>query len=504
MILRRPFAFLIKYFKLIHIIMFIGFSYLVFVIRKIYVFFSDYVKTSNFTYFENMTSKYVPIFAFIVVLIILGLAISILLLMRRKDKPIAFYKFVIGYCSVLLIALIYFFAFFKSLDTAIYEPLRLVVNRDIVLFIYLINFGFVILSFIRGFGFDIKKFSFEKDKRELNLEESDSEEVEVNVKFEKEDVVNYINRQKREFTYYVKENSTILTIAGGVLLFIIVVVFLLNHFVFNKVYSEGSNVDTGRIVYKANSSYISNYDKYGKSLAGEDNYLIVNFDITSRYTDPVVLDKQALRVHIGDEYYYPTTSVCDLFDDMGTCYRNQELRKDKTYNYIAVYKIKKASGKVYWEVLKDKKDGYRYIKVSLSHKDIKREDVMAKLNDTFIFGNTTHQITKYELLEKTEYEYEECVNEKCNNYTKVVSPKIGEIVLVLDISDLDKLSNNFLNSAFGLKYDGKSVYGNEIKYLDKHDNKVYFSVTSNIKSVSSLTLTIMTRSKLYNFVLNGG
>ena len=70
----------------------------------------------------------------------------------------------------------YFAIFFKSLDTTLYEPLRIVVNRDIILFLYIINFIFVIISFIRGFGFDIKKFSFDNDKKELNLEETDSEE----------------------------------------------------------------------------------------------------------------------------------------------------------------------------------------------------------------------------------------------------------------------------------------------------------------------------------------
>ena len=169
MILRKPYAILIKYFKIIHILMFVSFGYLVFALRKIYVFFSSYIKTSNFTYFENMSSIYVPWFLFFIVIILLGLAIGILLLMNKKEKPVLFYKIMIGFCAFLLVFLIYFLFFFKSLDTTVYENLRIVANRDISLFAYIINFFFVGFTFIRGFGFDIKKFSFDKDKKELNL-----------------------------------------------------------------------------------------------------------------------------------------------------------------------------------------------------------------------------------------------------------------------------------------------------------------------------------------------
>ena len=503
MILRRPYAILIKYFKLIHIIMFVCFSYLVFVIRKIYIFFSDYVKTSNYTYFEDMTTRYIPIIVFFIVILILALSIGVFLLMRRKDKPVLFYKLLIGYCSLLLIAFIYFFAFFKSLDSSVYEPLRLVVNRDIILFIYIVNFAFVILSFIRGFGFDIKKFSFDKDKRELNLEESDSEEVEVNVKLEKEDVVNYINKQKRELSYYVKENSLILSIAGGVILLVIILVVYFNFFVINKVYKEGDDVSIGKLIYKVNNSYITNIDKYGKSLEGDSDFLVISFSIINNQGTGY-LDKQALRIHINDEYYYPINTVCDVFDDIGECYKNQELKVNNSYDFIIAYKITKKHNKIYLEILKDKSDEYKYSKVLLDYKNITREIGSYKITDTIKIKNEEYQINNYEMIDKAEYKYQECVNDKCNDYVKVVSPKVGDMVLVLDISNLEKLSNSFLNSAFGLKYDNNTVYGNEIKYLDKHDNKLYLSVPSNSKNASNITLTITTREKLYNIVLNGG
>ena len=503
MVLRKPYAFLIKYFKLLHIIMFIFFSYIVFVLRKIYLFFSDYVKSSNFTYFEDMTTRYVPTIVFFMVIILLIFAISIFLLMRKKDKPILFYKLLIGYSMLLLICFVYFHFFFKSLDNTVYEPLRIVINRDIILFIYIINFCFVILTFIRGFGFDIKKFSFDKDKKELNLEESDNEEYELNVGLEKDEIVNYFNKQKREFKYYLKENSLVLSIVGGVIGFGLIIFVILNFFVINRIYGEGDNVNIGKLTYIVNSSRITNVDKYGKSLDKKNDYLIINISILNN-KGTGYLDKQNFRAHVDDQYYYPLTSSCDMFDDVGECYNNQQLKIDTAYNYILVYKIKPEHKKIYLEILKEKGDNYKYSKVSLSYKEYQRVETNYKLNDSFKLGNNTHQIINYSVVDKTSYQYDECIEDKCNNYTKTVLPKTGDVVLVLEMSNLDKLNDNFLKSAFGIKYDDKTILGSNIKLIDANDNKIYLSVNSIIKEASNLVLIITTRENIYNISLNGG
>ena len=59
---------------------------------------------------------------------------------------------------------------------------------------------------IRVLGFDIKKFNFTKDIQELNIEDIDSEEVEVNVNIDTKNIIRDINRRKRELGYWIKEN----------------------------------------------------------------------------------------------------------------------------------------------------------------------------------------------------------------------------------------------------------------------------------------------------------
>ena len=500
MILRKPYAILIKYFKTIHIVMCVLFVYLVFAIRKIYMFFSNYIKTSTFVYSENMVNKYVPWLLIIIVLVLLALSISIFLLMHKKEKPVLFYRIMIIYCLLLIAMFIFFRVFFKSLDNTVYEPLRIVVNRDISLFAYIFNFFFVIFAFIRGFGFDIKKFSFDKDKRELNIEESDSEEYELNVNIEKADVKSFINKQKRELAYYFKVNKKFFITITIIIVLSLGSYFYYDYFVVNKIYHEHDIVTVGAYQYRVNSSVISEMDKYGKNIGFDNDYLVINMTIGLRKGSKE-LDGQALRVHIDDEYYYPVSSACSMFSDMGTCYNNKVLEAGKFNDYIFVYKIKKDYKKIYLEILKSKGDEYQYSKVELAYVIEKPTDVMSNLNDSIVLDDKDISVKSFAFYDKTSYEYEECVNNNCSKYTKRVVPNVGECVLSLEIEGSNELSDDLLNSAFGLKENDKIYTGKDIKFITRNGDNLYYSVPMNFKTSSNLYLLVTTRDTIYNVIL---
>ena len=503
MILRKPYALLIKNFKLIHIIMFIFFGYFVFAIRKIYLFFVEYVKNSNFTYVEGMSLNYVTPLMFVMALLLLIMGISIFFLMRKKDKPVLFYRILIIHSFALIIAFIYFFIFFKSLDNTIYSPLRIVVNRDIALFIYITNYFFVAFSFIRGFGFDIKKFSFEKDKKELNIEEEDSEEYEVQLNLDKGDVIAYLNKQKREFGYYVKLNAPMLITILVIIVVSLSLYFYYDIFVVNKTYKENEDIMFSVINYRINKSYITDLDKYGNEIENGYKFLVVNMSIENTIDEAIRLDEQALRVFDGENYYYPSKQICNNFSDFGTCYANQELKEKASSEYILAFKLNKNINNVYLEILKDKRD-YSYAKVKLSTEELSKDVSNYKLNDTFMIEGVDHQVLSYNIYNKTSYEYDECNENKCDKYTKLVLPTTGEDVLEIKISNLDKLSDEFLDNYLALKYGNKAINSNVLKIIDRHENSVYISVPQIIANETNITLVINTRKSEYNIVLLEG
>lgn len=500
MILRKPYAFLIKYFKIIHIVMFFLFAYLVFLIRPIYIYFADSISGNNYMYFENIASRYVSPILFIVVIVIMILAIAIFFLMRKKEKPILFYKLVILYTFVLLVVLIYFYFFFKSLNNTTYAPLRLVINRDIIMILYYLNFLYVGFSFIRAFGFDIKKFSFEKDRKDLKLEDADNEEYEVNINVEKEDVAHYFNRQKREFKYYFMENSRFFIIVGVVLIVSLSLYFGYNHFIANKVYSEKDSVTIGNITYTINKSLVTNIDKYGKKM--DNNYLIAYLNIKNNGSK-VTLNDQQFRLNIKDTYYYPGISSCDSFNDLGECYHDNEIGSNTNKEYIIVYKLEGKPSKMYFEILKNQKN-YQYSKVKLSYKTSQKETINYEINKEFSINNISLQVKDFSITSKTSYVYEECYSKVCNKYTKMVIPKLGDKVLKITITNLSQLSDDFLKNYLGIKYRNNILYGSDINILARNNEDVYLGIPSLVHDEDRLLLIINTRDTEYDILLKEG
>lgn len=502
MILRKPYAFLIKYFKLIHLLMLVLFTYLIFALRPIYIFTLDYINGNNNMYFDNMASKYIPSHLFIIVIVVLALSIGIFFLMRKKEKPVLFYKLAIIYSILLLFALIYFYFFFKSLSTTNYNNLRIVINRDIIAILYYLNFLFVGFTFIRTSGFDIKKFSFDKDRRELKLEETDSEEYEVDFKLEKEDVVNYFNRQKRELKYYVEENSKILKILLGLALISIMLYFVYDRFVVNKIYQENANISIGNITYNVRKSLISTYDKYGKEITDENNFLVVYITISNNGNKQTLSDQQ-FRVNVNDVYYYPLVSYCGMFDDLGTCYHDINIGSNSKQDYIMVFKLEKNYSNAYFEILKSKKN-YQYSKVKLNIEKISKEIKNYVKGDVVNINNDEFQVINHNLLNKTTYKYESCINNKCSLYTKIVKPKLGNQILAIEINNLEKLSDEYLKNYIGLKYRDNILYGSDLEVVDRHHDMLYLSIPTLVHEEDKLVLIINARSIEYDILLKEG
>lgn len=102
MILRKPYAFLIKKFKLIHLILSILMFYLVYRFNTVYTFFKEYVNKDIHN--RILASDYITLFMFLVILFITIGLIIVYLLMRFKKKPKTLYLInIIGYFASFII-----------------------------------------------------------------------------------------------------------------------------------------------------------------------------------------------------------------------------------------------------------------------------------------------------------------------------------------------------------------------------------------------------------------
>ena len=95
MILRKPYAFLIKNFKKIHLILTILMIYITYKCNHILAFFNEYIEERVYEYTGKLAISYINIYMYIIIILIIIVVVSILILMRQKKKPIFLYLFMI-------------------------------------------------------------------------------------------------------------------------------------------------------------------------------------------------------------------------------------------------------------------------------------------------------------------------------------------------------------------------------------------------------------------------
>ena len=90
MILRKPYAFFIKHFKLIHIILTILIAYLIYRTGLLLSFFNEYISTGKSVIDQDLTGNLFNLYMFIVPFLIILASIIILSVMVLKQNQFYF------------------------------------------------------------------------------------------------------------------------------------------------------------------------------------------------------------------------------------------------------------------------------------------------------------------------------------------------------------------------------------------------------------------------------
>lgn len=325
MILRRPYAFLIKHFRLIHLVITAILVYIVRFSNNIYKFINSCIsdQVNRYNAMEYIDYK-------IYIFIGIGLILFFLIywLFKYKDKPRNVYIMsILGYV-VVSIYLFVVFSYFSSLPNNIIDQKVIRAYRDIMILILCFQYLVIIIMFIRGLGFNIKKFNFTKDIQELNLTQEDAEEIEVDFNVDTNDLMRNVRKNKRELGYFFSEYKIFIL---GILLILLVVGGYFGYKFLDKkfrVYNEND------IVGKLNR--ISIKDSY-YNIDNDKNYIIINFDI-SKYGKEEKFNVNNMILVINKKEYIPNKNICYNFSYLGNCYKKQYIN-DTVRNYILVYEI---------------------------------------------------------------------------------------------------------------------------------------------------------------------
>lgn len=333
MILRRPYAFLIKHFRIIHLILFMLFVYITYKANNMLTFFKDYISYNG--NIEVISSEFISYFIFVSILLIIVISIVIYSLMGHKKKPRLLYVILIIVSIISCVLFKYLYNSIRGLETTIQSARTIRLYRDISRFNFWILFVSCIPVFIRGMGFDIKKFNFSKDFHDLKLDIEDSEEVEVNVELSS-DVFKRTGRKTiRELKYYYLENKFIINIILSIIFVLVILVYPFNRYVVNGDLNEGEVLGTSNFNIKINDSYISDRNRISK----DNSYVILKIDIIGKI-NKYKLDLDKLVLEGKNNKYIPSLKYYYYFSDLGIGYKNNVLDMEEYKEYLLIYNIK--------------------------------------------------------------------------------------------------------------------------------------------------------------------
>ena len=333
MILRRPYAFLIKHFRLIHLILFMLFVYITYKANGMLSFFNEYIVYNG--NMEIISSNYISYYMFVAVFFIVVISIVIYFLMRYKKKPKLLYVLLVLVSVLSLIAFIYLYSNIKILETTIFSGREIRLFRDISRVNYWVLFISCIPLLIRGLGFDIKKFNFSSDLKELNLKDEDREEVYVNVEVNADTLKRTGRKWSRELGYYYKENRLIINIILVIVGLVVLFIFPFNKYVINRDLNEGEILGTSNFNIRINESYISDRNRISKN----NSYVILKVDVIGK-TNKYILDLDEFVLEGKNNKYVPSLKYYYYFSDLGIGYRNNVLNTSAYKEYLFIYNIK--------------------------------------------------------------------------------------------------------------------------------------------------------------------
>ena len=496
MILRKPYAFLIKHFMLIHIILSGIMIYITMRFSNALTFIKEYI--SN-TAALSIADTYINLGMYVALFLVLGISFAIFWLMKYKNKPKLLYIINMLFYLIMLILTIILGSTFGNINNVIIDSKTIRLLRDTVNISILIQYGFIAVMIIRTLGFDIKKFNFKSDIQEIAVDNGDDEEFELNIGLDTNSIFRTIRRHLTELKYYYVDNKQAILVILAVIVFIGIIKIAPNYIGGNKTYSENQMMQTYNFQMKITNSYMTKLKYDGTDVSiGDKTYVIIKFDILG-YVKKRKIDMNRTFLKVGKEKYSPTLKQYNYFTDIGYGYQKQDLSVENTKSYLLVFLvddkvIKKSKTFIYTdEDIKDKK-----IKIKPIDLDVKNEINTAKVGDQLNYKNT---IIGDGFFRIDSVEYNDHYNYTYANYNKRL------IKLELESKFEDYNLYEFINKFVTLKYT-KDKKDYSVAFTNKTDRNAtttaYLEVSKEIEQEKSLYLEIRIRNNVYKYYINEG
>lgn len=526
MILRKPYAFIIKHFRAIHLIIFICLLFITYNISGISTLSNTLINTRNYTY-EGAT-VYINNQIYLFLFIDLFLSGVLLWLLKTRKKPYRTYLLLVGY---LLFVLIYFVYTFRQLTILSTEELTidtLSLIRDLSTMARVPGYIFMIICFLRGIGFNLKQFNFSKDIAELKIMDQDDEEFELIIGQNNYKYLRFIRRSLREAKYYILENKFAITI----FMIVIGIIFAFLGYRYYSVYKK-ANLVTNQItynnfIYEINNTYMSNEDYNGNKISDDSKYIIVNLTLKNTSSTSKALDLTKISIGYKNITYYATNDANTKFYDLGIPYSNGEvLPNNTTVERVLIFKVpntlseKEFEFRVQTGVVNKSEDvltSYQKIKFTPDNIDVDNTTntygLYQDVNTNVVNKNSINLTIKdYELAENYEDKYVNCdLDLNCNKYSNIITAnRYNDLTMLIfdynlnvdenaeiakTFTTYNDLLSNYLTINYRYNYKDYYEKANIVQQSSGLEGKYFTYVNRNILKATDIKLIFNFRNNI--------
>lgn len=531
MILRKPYALFIKYFRLIHIILTFLIGYLIYRTNVVLTFFNDYITNPTINSGVDFSGQNFNIYMFIVPFLIIVFSIIILSLMFYKKKPVLFY--ITNIAIYTFVVIIYYIALtnVQILEIRILDVRVIRAIRDLLTASFLIQTLSITIMFIRATGFDIKKFNFGEDLNKIQVGESDREEFEVELSLDSDNLIRKYKRNLRHAKYVYIENRYLINTIVLIALLSLGFGQLLNTYVLNKTYHQGESFNTSVLTMKVNDSYLTKNNYKNKLIDENKTFVVVELELTNNSPNPTTLDILQNSLIIDGKEYKPTLNNGSNMLDLGVVYNNEKLDLG-SHTYIFIYEIPNKMATKTMTYRYNDKTTYddadpKYIKVALEpiNLDTNPKTNVFKLGDEINFKDSVLDDSKLKIIDYNLFYsyiilYNYCASQKnCYESREYIQPSIvntfdkglllvdGTITMAKDISAITNLYH-FINAFGTFKY----TINGQIKYQTipfalvtskkkPEANIYYIEIVKAATTAQSISIIFTIRNITYEYLL---
>ena len=533
MILRKPYAFFIKYFKLLHAIIAVLVAFLLYRSFSIYNFFRAYVGDYSSALNEFSPRTFLNMYVFLLVLLVIILIIVLLSVMIYKKKPKALYIYsILVYIAVITLFFVVY-PVFRDISAYILDVRTSSAYRDMFLIVSVLQLVSLILYTIRAIGFDIKQFDFGTDLQQLNIDEKDSEEIEVSLEFDQNKIHRNIRFKLREFRYFYGENKMVINTVGIILIVVLAFMIYTNIGIYTARYNQGTSFSASGVVMNVRGTYLTQTDPHGKKLT-DDMIVVVKTEIRKQGTVDRILNTGLTTLIIDGVSYSQNSDYAKALFDLGNPYTRQSL-SENFQSYILAFLVPYEDAYKSMELKFN--DNVSYVKGEMGAKNIfvkldsndltknekKYESLIGKelLFEGSALEGSKFMIKGYEFNNKFRINYKFCyATDKCNNSYEYLTPSAtgsyaktlmrinGYFVANNDLSNQISSLESFLNTFAVMNYKiGDTWYSRNIETqsvrprVGVDNTNYYIEVPLEVINADEINITFKIRNYTYKYVL---